>query len=692
MQEEEKAPESLSPEAQDALRSFISAIRAVKLYPPNNVAYSRTVKKSYESLYLFLGTAPEYRVEVQRDYFTSTRIPVGKEAQLNRAIAQDLFSKGVREIVFSEGIAEGELLNLCQALSLPSEELAIKGGISSILWEKGTTHIKVAEAGLDEVITTTAVGAQEDKLSAGADEEAAKKAIKTSGRSLVLGDLKTDPAGFGMGMIELAKQTRAGHESMEDRLFALYNEAGRKIREEHPDQSEEMFEALAQSAISLEQPYRDGLVAGKLYGELDAELESEQQAASDDQVPNELHEIVTGRFSTAWTAQQVSVLLKKTSAKKITPPSPPPDLAALEAVPVSQDLIEAVKEMAEYTPEEMEVLKDMSEVGMESDIIEAAVRTLIFLLPLVKGADGSAPGEKEIKLFSGVVRQLEDLLNYLLKKKDYDLAAFIIRVFHMPVDPAFKPRLAEAVKKASSKTAIAATINDLRKCSKDSPEYASAYSYLSVLEREVTEVLLELLAEETDRVAREFFMDMLKDLGKHQLMLFGEHLSDERWYFVRNIVNILGNSKTDDAIAFLYKVSGHKNVRIRQEVIKGLLSIGGKKAAGLLAKFLNDKDTEVQLMAIRGFAVLEGIGAHEAKPLVKFLEDLPIKKKGKEITLEAITALAKIGGPDAGQFLARYDHVRWWKPRKLQLELRAAAQRAMDEIKRREGDGGRATR
>jgi hypothetical protein len=296
MQEEEKFPESLSPEAQDAMRSLISAIRAVKLYPPNNIAYSRTVKKSYESLYHFLEAEPEYHVEVQKNHFTSMRIPVGKEAQLNRSVAQDLFAKGVREIVFSGGIAEEELLNLCQALSLPPEEMAIKGGISSILWEKGTTHIKVTEAGLDEVITAHTEGALEGKLSAGVNEEAAKKEIKSSGRSLVLGDLKTDPAGFGMGMIELAKQTRAGHESVEDRLFALYNEAGRKIREEHPEQSDTLFVGLAQSAISLEQPYREGLVAGKLYGELDADLESEQKAGLDDQVPSELHEIVTGRF------------------------------------------------------------------------------------------------------------------------------------------------------------------------------------------------------------------------------------------------------------------------------------------------------------------------------------------------------------------------------------------------------------
>jgi HEAT repeat protein len=697
MQDEVKNLESVPPEVQDVMRSLIAGIRAVKLYPPNNPVYSQAVKKSYEVLDHFLKTAPEYPVGVLKTYFTYLHTPVGKDAQLNRAIAQDLFAKGVRKIVFSDGVTEDELLELYRALALSPEDMAMKSGIASILWEKGATHINVTEAGLDEVITTQTEGGWEApayaETPAGVlDPSTAKKEIAFAGRTLVLGDLVTDPAGFGAGMVELAQQTRGEHESTEDRLFALYHEAGRKIREERPDQSDTLFEGLAKSVLSLEPPYREGLIAGKLYAEMDSETVNEQKVELEEQVPNELHEILTGRFSNAWTVQQVTALLKKTSAKKITPPSPPTSPASLDAVPVPRDLLEIVKDLAEYTPEEMEELKTMSEVGMESDIIEAAVRTLIFLLPLVKNPDRSAPKEKEINLFSGVVHQLEDMLGYLLKKKDYDLAALIVRVFHMPVDPVFKPRMTEAIKKTASRAAIATTISDLQKFSKGSPEYVSAYSYLSTLEREATEVLLEILAEETDRSARVFLLDLLKDLGKNQLALIGDRLSDDRWYVVRNIVSILGESKTNQAIAFLQKAADHKDVRIRQEVIKGLISIGGKKAAGLLAKFLNDKDAEIQLMAIRGLTESEGVGAEEAKPLVAFLEDLPLKMKEREFTIEAIKALAKIGGPDAGESLKRYTRIRWWKPRKLQVELRAAALWAMEEIKRREGDGGRARR
>jgi hypothetical protein len=78
---------------------------------------------------------------------------------------------------------------------------------------------------------------------------------------------------------------------------------------------------------------------------------------------------------------------------------------------------------------------------------------------------------------------------------------------------------------------------------KGSPEYQSAYAYLSNLEREATEILLELLAEENDRTARIFLLDLVKALGKNQLTLLGEHLSDGRWYVVRNVVSILAKAR-----------------------------------------------------------------------------------------------------------------------------------------------------
>jgi hypothetical protein len=701
MQKDAGQEEVITPEVQDVMRNIVAAIRAVKLYPANNPIYFQSIKKSFEVLDHFLGTKPEYTMGVQNTYLTYARTPIGKETQLNRTIAQDIFTKGVREIIFKKGVTEDQLIALYRALALSPEEIAMKSGISSLLWEDGATHIQVTESGLDEVILTKTEGGSEDAARNASptrvlDPATAQKEIVFAGRTLVLDDLMSDPVGFGASMLSLAEQTRQEHESVEDRLYSLYLEGGRKIREEDPDQSDILFEGLAKSVLSLEPPYREKIVAGKLYRELDEENLSEQKEALEEHLPNELHEVMTGRFSNAWTMPQVKELLKQSSSKKAVPPlspSVPPVAANLEAVPIPSDLADIASDMSEYTPEEMEALKNMSTAGMESDIIASAVHTLLYLLLQMKDHHHLASPGKEIELFSNVVHQLEDMLGYLLKKKDYKVALQIGRAFQMPVDPVFKPRMLEAMRKTASRSSIMEIIADLRRCSRNSPDYADAYSYLSIMEREATEALLELLAEEKDRSTRKAYLDFVKGLGKNQIMLIGERLADDRWYYVRNIVSILGESKGDQAIAFLSKAAGHNDVRIRQEVVKGLISIGGKKAASLLANFLNDKETDIQFMSIRGLLeVSKGTGIEVAAPLMDFLTNRPLKKSNQELTLEAIKALGRTGGADAEEFLKRYERVKWWRSRTLQFELRTASQRARQEIERRRGDGGRATR
>lgn len=696
MNEAPTQAEVLGPEIQEVMRNLVSAIRAVKLYPPNNPVYSQAVKKSFGSLEHFLASTPVYQMGVQKTFFTYQQTPLGKDAQLNKPIAQDLFAKGVRQIEFSGGIAEDELLYLYQALAHSSEELAIKGGISSILWEKDATHIKVTEAGLDEVITLKAERNADDRTAMAApaalDPATAKKEITFCGRTLVLGDLMADPAGFGAGMLQLANETRTENESVEDRLTTLYREAGRKVQEEHQEQSDTLFEGLATSALSLSSPHREGFIAGKLYRELDEESVRDQGPELQEQAPNDIHEIMAGRYAGTWTIQQIASLLKKTAAKKSAPHTQPSS-SGVAVVPLPQDIAAIAEDLAKYTADEMTALQAVSESGMESDIISAAVRVLILLLPLVKNPQGSDPSEEQGGgLFSGIVRQLEDMHGYLLKKKDYALATLIIKALQTPVAAPFKPRLAEAAKRMVSRDAIITAIGDLRKYPKSSPEYRAIYDYLSTRERNATEILLELLAEESDRTVRIFLLELAKELGKNQIMLFGERISDERWYFVRNIVAILGDTKADQAVAFLRKAAEHKNVRIRQEVVKGLITIGGKRAASVLAMFLQDEDSDILLMAIRGLADISGAGVGEAKALIGFLRDRQLKKKDLEFTNEAIKSLGKVGGPEAGEFLKRYNRIRWWRPRKLQMELRAAAQRATAEIKRRQSDGGQPKR
>jgi hypothetical protein len=318
-------------------------------------------------------------------------------------------------------VTEDELLEFYRALALSSEEMAMKNGIASILWEKSASHIKVTEAGLDEIITAKTIGGRVDKPLA--------KTLSGARAPSTNGETCSFHVAPWFLVISADPGIRRWHDRTCDADPRRERERGRPPPRavpgsrapdpgRTPGQSDTLFEGLAKSVISLETPYRDGFVAGKLYGGLDSETVSEQKNELEEQVPYEIHEILAGRFSNAWSVKQVAVLLKKSSAKKTAPPlTPPTSPADLEVIPISQDIIEIGRDMADYTSEEMNEINIMGRIGMESDIIEASVRTLIFLLSLVKNPRRSAPEEKELNYFSGVVRQLEDMLSYILVKK-----------------------------------------------------------------------------------------------------------------------------------------------------------------------------------------------------------------------------------------------------------------------------------
>src|SRR5512134_3418312 len=115
MQKDDRTESPIPPEVEEVMRNLVTAIRVVKLYPPNNPIYSQSVKKSLETLDHYLGSSPDYTFGIQKTGFTWQRSPIGKDAQLNRTIAQDLFLKGLREVTISKGVTDGDLLDLCRA-------------------------------------------------------------------------------------------------------------------------------------------------------------------------------------------------------------------------------------------------------------------------------------------------------------------------------------------------------------------------------------------------------------------------------------------------------------------------------------------------------------------------------------------------------------------------------------------------
>ena len=692
MQKKDQATAIVPQAVQELLRSILTAIRAVKLYPQKNPLYLQTIHKSHRLLEEVLKHEMEFRLSVTKSGLFYKDVSMEKEAHAFKSIVSDLYSRGIREITFTYGLSETELREFYTIITLPPEELKLQGSTESILWERGVSHVRITDASLDAVVKKT--GQEDSVISEGTlktdqGEELRRslsgKAIDLSGKKVILADLIADPAGFGNLVMEIVRQAGGSREDQQGYLLDVYRETGYQMLQQFHEQREPVFDALARSVLTLEPEVRKGLISGRLYPEVDRQALQSRTEEMRDQFPHDLHERLSMRFSRSWTVPQVSTLLQEVSAAR-EKHSPGPG----RGMPITEDLSEMVRQLSSYTPEEMEALRRVSDAGRESDTLQAVVSTLINVMPLAQYPLRSTSHEDSVSVFSRIVSLLEDTLTIVLDKGDYDTAARILAAFRTPVEPMYRGRIMEAVKKAGDPAKISELVHTLRGVSKDSAHCRAIYAYLSLLDREATPVLLEMLSEEEDRSVRRVLVQILKDLGKNQIALLGERLSDERWYFVRNIIVILGESRKEEVIGHLEKVARHRNFQIRQEVVRALITIGGRKAAALLSLFLKDKDIDIRFMAVRGLGILAVSGEKEERVLVDFLCRGTFRKNELELKKEAVESLGKIGGTGSIPCLRKITKVRWWKAKKPQMETREVAQRAIAEIWKRSAHAGKA--
>lgn len=679
----------ISPEVHEAVRSIVGAIRAVRIYPPGNPIHSQAITRMLAALETCLAAERVLRIGVHTAGFSYLSVPLDREAQVFRGIAVDLFEKGVREIAFSQGVERRELADLLTVISIPKEDLKQETeSMETILWEKGLSRITVTFAGLDEVIVQDGPQAEALAQRAGTDFAGLRKSaasgflagkeISLFGRRIMLSDLAVDPGQFGATLVDLVKQPGTTLDQQLEQLLDTYRDSGRQFGPYEPAQKALLFRALAESILAMEPAFRDGLIAGKLYGEADRMSLEREKEDPHEHVPNEMHERLSGRIARTWTPDQVAALLERTSETTLAAIIPD-----YHGTPIDADLQVIARELSEYTAEEIATFKFLTETGNEDDISRAALHTITSVLPLMDEFLAGLQPDRAVQQFSNLIGQLDELLISFINKGDYRTAVQIVGTLRMETSVLFKPRFAESLRKAADRPIVSRLIGDLVKLPGTSADRKAANDYLALLDHEAVPALLEILADENELSARKIITQFLKELGMKTVGLLGGRIADSRWYFVRNIVMLLGESRNEEALPFLNKAANHESTQVRQAVIKALLTIGGEKARLLLFRFLDDKDPDVQISAAAAAGVFPGAGKPESRAIIERLKKRGDDAPTHEFTKEAISVLGKIGDAEAEQVLQEYRRVRWWKSKQPQEELKAAAERAIAAIARR---------
>ncbi|HEX8358799.1 MAG TPA: HEAT repeat domain-containing protein [Longimicrobium sp.] len=247
------------------------------------------------------------------------------------------------------------------------------------------------------------------------------------------------------------------------------------------------------------------------------------------------------------------------------------------------------------------------------------------------------------------LQRLEFVAQYCVQRGDLDRALTILDELRGDAEQLRNPVTRGAVMLAMHRTATHAIIDELvlrLGRARSEAERAAHRSTLLHLGAEVVTPLVRELTAATDLSARRAYRDTLVALDAVGVPLMEDMVGDQRWFVVRNIVGILGEIRSADALVHFARTIRHTDARVRRETILALSKHGDAQAVPLLVKALADREASLRAAAALGLGLTRSAAA--TLPLLKRLGE----ETDVEAAVEIIRALGRIGDPRAVPVLA----------------------------------------
>jgi hypothetical protein len=169
------------------------------------------------------------------------------------------------------------------------------------------------------------------------------------------------------------------------------------------------------------------------------------------------------------------------------------------------------------------------------------------------------------------------------------------------------------------------------------------------------EALIELLTTAdslTDRRAYLAALVKIRDAVPTLIHLLG----DNRWYVVRNAIDLLGEMRAPEAENALLEVVNHREERVRRSAATALARLGTARSIQAVQQMLTDAVPEVRVHAVQGLASVKapravGVLARALdRETDAEVQAVILAALGRQATDEAIARLTKAAEPDGRLF------------------------------------------
>lgn len=704
------------------VKQLLVTYKAVKLYPPSSTIPRENAREVVGTLQALLRERSAVRLVVTKEGLLFEGLPILPDQPAFTTFVREFYARRLSDVRFHSGVTEQDVVSFLGILLEEPAEIDRAGGFESRLWDRqidsvtvGEVATKIIDAVADEEIEQTPAEGEQWPPDDGYIEDllAMTHALRPRDQRLLVRFMASPK--LVSRFLQDAALTRGPASAVSmlaERIATMARLAHGELAEDRPA----LLRSVAEAIMALDGETRHKLLVDRLLSdariddavaEVIRQLDLEEicsalaEGLNPDPVSrdgisralrnlslismaakDEVAEAARSTFIGAGAStEEVDELLEQALPTRLHVARKPDEReeTAPDGVLKLIDLAPSRDLAPDDDDEDLRLLREEAHAGVtDGDVL----MTLVTLTTLERRPD----------VFGSLMALVEDKVVMLLEWGELEIAtdaasALSVLTQDESLDDAQRSRVDEAIGTLAQPKQIRLIAKAMRVFRSDSPEHATCRRLLGILGGHAIGPLLEVLADEPDMGARKALVDLVSDIAPGHVQLLGEKVTDPRWYFVRNVVSILGGTRGSDTLPYLGRSLRHPDARVRRETIRALSNVQDRLSEEMLVAALSDEDAQNVRLSARYLGTIDARGATTALIGVARGEGRGNREVGPRV--EAIEALGRIGAPEAEAALAalagRRAIIRSGRAR----EIRAAAESALAAL---ESAGGRGAR